>query len=154
MDEQVLIDEPCLVGSLQLIIEGQSAAQLAIHLKVAQGLAGLLETLVLWNDHNCGVEWSEKVASDLGLAVKYETSLIQDNCRYSSGRACSLRQVIQVEVVLSFGLITHLHFLFFLFVYEGNLSKFYFLFFGYCSLSEAFDLLDYNLRFDAPFKPW
>ena len=45
-------------------------------------------------------------------------------------------------------------FFFFLFVYEGNLSKFYFLFFGYCSLSEALDLLDYNLRFDAPFKPW
>ena len=42
----------------------------------------------------------------------------------------------------------------FCFVYEGNLSKFYFLFFGYCSLSEALDLLDYNLRFDAPFKPW
>ena len=85
MDEHVLIGQACLVRSLQLIIEGQSAAHLAIHLKVAHGLAGFLETLVVWDEHNCAVEWFKKVASDLGLAVKYETSLIHNNCRNYRG---------------------------------------------------------------------
>ena len=85
VDEHVLIGQACLVRSLQLIIEGQSAAHLAIHLKVAHGLAGFLETLVVWDDHNCAVEWSENVASDLGLAVKYEISLIHNNCRNYRG---------------------------------------------------------------------
>jgi hypothetical protein len=87
VNEHVLIDEAFLVGSLQLIIEGQSAAHFAIHFKVTQGLASLLETLGVLDDDNCGVEWSVKVTSDLGLAVKYETSLIHNNCRNYSGRA-------------------------------------------------------------------
>jgi hypothetical protein len=90
VDEQVLIDEACLVDSLQLIIEGQSAAHLVTHLKVAQGLAGLRKLIGVLDDDNCGVEWSVNVASDLGLAVKYETSLIHNNCRNYSGRAFSL----------------------------------------------------------------
>ena len=75
---------------MQFIIKWQSAAHFATHLKVAQGLAGLRELIGVLDDDNCGVEWSVNVASDLGLAVKYETSLIHNNCRNYSGRAFSL----------------------------------------------------------------
>ena len=85
VNEQVLLNAACLVDFLQLIIKRQSTAHLSINFKVAQGLAGLLETLGVWDDDNCGVEWSVKVASDLGLAVKYETSLTQNNCRNYRG---------------------------------------------------------------------
>ena len=128
MNEHVLPDETFLIGSFQLSFEGQSAAHLAINFKVAQGLAGLLETLGVWDDDNCGVEWSVNVASDLGLAVKYVTSFVLNDHGNLIGRGFFLWQVVQVEVVLSFSLITHLHFLFFCFVYEGNLSKFFFVF--------------------------
>jgi hypothetical protein len=99
---------------LQFIIKWQSAAHFAINLKVAEGLTGFLEALIVRNNDDCSVEWSINVASDLRLAVKFVTCFLHNNHSDLVRGGFLLWQVVQVKIILSF-CITHLHFLFFVF---------------------------------------
>jgi hypothetical protein len=98
--KHVVLDKACLVAAEQLVVVGEGAAHLAVDLEVSKLLAGLLESLLVWDNHDGGVEGTINVASELRLAIENNASSLLDQSGDVVGSDVLLGEIVHVEVVL------------------------------------------------------
>ena len=116
--KDVVVDDLLGVGSEQVVIEGKSARWLAWgELEVAHLLAGVDKFILFGDLHDGGVEGSVKIASDLWNTCEYNSGLGLKDGSELGARGFSLRQVVQVEVVLGTLSVVHNHFVLVVFVF-------------------------------------
>ncbi len=108
VNENISFNKWFLFLSFYIFVEWQSTAFLTINFKVEKGLAGLLETLRVWDGDNCVVKWYVQIASNYGLTIKFITSFFHKEGSDLFGRGF-LSQVVQEKSVISLNL-TFIHF--------------------------------------------